>query len=220
MEAENAAGPLPMITTDSIFTLTPMILIGCKKRKSRKLQKMEDTTTFIQNKQNSNDISENNPKQAQIKKYDEYTCDICGENDVDQSIRTAFKVNYCKQCRARLQLVAQSTAVNEYLLTKDDLRGLQRMKAANPKNEDWNPMILYRKSDIERISQNKYVDIEEEKRIRKEKQKERKKKALKKKLSLLRRSLRPKIKEEIAHVHTFDAVGKCVCGIVVEYEEI
>ncbi|KAH9386621.1 DNA-repair protein complementing XP-A cells [Nematocida major] len=152
--------------------------------------------------------------------YDEYTCEGCGMNGVDQGIRKAFNVNYCRLCKSKLSLITQTTAVKDYLLSRDDLRGLAKMEMVNPRDAGWKPMMLYRKADVERVSQQKYADVEQEKEARKEKQKERRSKAIKKKLLLLRRTLKPKMKQEAVHVHSFDAEGKCACGLAVEVEEI
>ncbi|KAI5191609.1 DNA-repair protein complementing XP-A cells [Nematocida minor] len=181
---------------------------------------MEDKNEFIRKKNAALDVNKNDSKNDLITIYDEYSCDVCHGNDVDQSIRRAFKVNYCKNCKGGLELITQTTAISDYLLSKDDLKRMQKMEVINPKNEGWRPMLLYRKEDVEKVSKEKYENIEEEKMNRAKKRKERKQKTLKKKLLLLKGSLRPKLKEEARHSHNFNTEGKCECGMEVEQEEI
>ncbi|KAI5134832.1 DNA-repair protein complementing XP-A cells [Nematocida ausubeli] len=181
---------------------------------------MKNRTEFINKTIETHNIYTQSTKIKENMQYDEYVCDECHGNGVDQSIRTAFKVNYCGRCKLKLELVSQTTAINDYLLNKEDIRHLQHLKALNPRNPDWKPMILYRKTDIERISLRKYPNIEEERKQRQEKLAERKKKALKKKLACLRRTTRAKVKEDPIHVHAFNDNGACECGMKIEFEEI
>ncbi|EIJ89036.1 DNA-repair protein complementing XP-A cells [Nematocida parisii] len=181
---------------------------------------MTDAPHNIQTTIIKRNILYDNTKNKQTIQYDEYSCDICLCNGVDQSIRTAFKVNYCKECKTQLELITQSTAINDYLLSKEDVKGLNHMKVSNPRNEDWKPMILYRKSEVEEISKRKYPSIEEEKALRREKLKKRKEKSLKKKLSLLRQTTKLRLKQETTHSHEFSEEGMCTCGMKIEIEEI
>lgn len=166
-----------------------------------------ETDEFIGVKYAGGNLNKKLMKNELIIMYDEYSCDICHNNGVDQSIRRAFKVNYCTKCKGKLKLISQSTAIKEYLVSKDDLKRLQKIEVPNPKNEGWRPMLLYSKEEVERVSKEKYPDVDEEKVKRDQKKKEKGRKQLMKKLSLLKRHTRPKISEEKAHVHKFNSNG-------------
>lgn len=181
---------------------------------------MDDPEKLIGVKISESNLNKKNSRSKLITMYDEYSCDVCHNNGVDPFIRRAFGVNYCAGCKGKLKLISQTTAVKEYLLSKEDLSRLQKIEVPNPKRQEWRPMLLYSKEEIEKVSREKYENIEEEKTKRAEKKKERGKKVLKKKLALLKKSLRPRVLEEKEHIHVFDVDGNCSCGLKVEQEEI
>ncbi|KAI5192524.1 DNA-repair protein complementing XP-A cells [Nematocida sp. AWRm77] len=151
---------------------------------------------------------------------EEEECEKCGGGRIDGEIRRVFGRRLCALCKKELPLVSQTTAMEEYLLTRSDLSLLPRIQADNPHSFMWKPMLLYSKASVEDLSSRKFPDIEAEKEQRKAKLKERKKARLKKKISALKRSTRAPVKKEAVHKHVFTQEGVCECGMSVEQEEI
>ncbi|KDD73905.1 hypothetical protein H632_c1742p0, partial [Helicosporidium sp. ATCC 50920] len=54
----------------------------------------------------------------------------------------------------------QSAAKKEFVLSDRDLARLGSLKKRNPQHPDWQPMLLYLKSQVEQVSRNLHGNVE------------------------------------------------------------
>lgn len=57
-------------------------------------------------------------------------------------------------------VLMQSAAKKEFVLSDRDLARLGSLKKRNPQHPDWQPMLLYLKSQVEQVSRNLHGSVE------------------------------------------------------------
>lgn len=183
--------------------------------------------------------------QPGINLSDDIKCRECGTRDVQEEIRTIFKIYVCKACEKRYpekySLLTKTEVKEDYLLTDSELKDpdlLPHILKANPHKSTFSNMMLYLRCQVEQyaFSDKKWGSEQglDDEFTRREAEKARRRETkFIKGLADLRKKTRNNVwekRQEKRHQCTFEklediATGKkkqkCIdCGFEVEIEEL
>eukprot|EP00051_Salpingoeca_urceolata_P035586 m.30482 g.30482 ORF g.30482 m.30482 type:complete len:321 (+) comp9462_c0_seq1:89-1051(+) len=206
-------------------------------------EEQEDWEASVANAHRPRVVYEPGPEE-----YDQDTfCKQCSKPYLGSFLDKNFGVKVCDACRAAGRdtiwgMITKTEAKEEYLLRDEDLDGtkLRFIERKNPQNERWARVKLYLRSEVERVSYERYggeqgLEDEIDRRItesRKRKQKKKVKEIAKLRRDTFKSVLRQKPVAK-AHMHTFNPdderyveetdswVKKCsTCDFEVSFEKM
>ena len=99
-------------------------------------------------------------------------CQYCGNTSLDEEFLQNFHENICKPCKMKssdFDLISRAEALSEYLIPEDALRLMKFQLKNNPHNQNWMPMKLFLRKNVQEFALQRFGSeeaLEKEKLLR------------------------------------------------------